>query len=373
MAVGGYIASQFQWVGGRTDSQSDRLNYVLTGIIEALINSNTGWDIDTDFMSTTKSYTAMLPYNSTNQSIAKFLINQNGMRLVICYSTGSLTLNSEYTSYDSSQTHGGNNGISMAVIPPGTGETWNTTDPTYVIALPSSAVGWCSVTFHSTWSYTTFVKANNAGTTYSYFWISKGNQLALFEKSSSWTTTYIRGCVIGEILGGLAQGSDNIPNSRYGYINLNKDTDGETTSPSYGINSNDIFKLGNSGSAYVYFGSQIFRADGTSLRGMYNDNNYVYIYPLDLESLKTSIANLNLSTGGRWTPFAVALCSSNPTTDGVVAGDGFKGYLDTDFIRYVPYNAYTRGQTLGNNSEFYFLGGGVAIGWNYSNTSVSLF
>lgn len=373
MAVGGYIASKFQWTGGRTDAQADRLNYVLTGIIEALINSNTGWDIDTDFMSTTNSYTTMLPYSSSNQSIAKFLINQNGMRLVICYSTSSLTLNPSYTCYESRDSQNGvNNGISIAVIPPNTGETWSTTDPTYVIGLPSSAVGWCSICFSNSWSHSSFIKSNEIGVTYSYYWIAKGNQLALFEKSSSWSTTYIRGCVIGEIIGGLAQTGDNTSVSRYGFFNLTKSSDGETSTPNYGVNQNSEFNI-YFNSNMGYCGAQIFRANETSLRGTMNDDNFVWIYVLDTNSLDTRIANRNLSTGGRWTPFAVALCSSDPSVSGVVTGDGFKGYLDTDFIRYVPYDAYTRGQTLGNNSEFYFLGGGVAIGWNYSNTSVSLF
>lgn len=373
MAIGGYIASQFQWVGGRTDSLLDRLNYVLTGIIDALINSNTGWSVDTDFIQTSSAYISVPPNTSSNFSIAKFLINQNGMRLVICYSTTSLTLNPLYTCYNSDDTQNAvNNGISLAVIPPDSGETWSITDPTYVIGLPSSAVGWCSLTFANTWSQTTFVKANQTGVTYSYYWISKGNQLALFEKCSEWTTTFIRGCVIGEIIGGLAQTADNIPVSHYGMFSLNSDNEGESQSPSNGINNNYQFGIG--GSEYLNrVCAQVFRADGTSLRGYKNSNNNVFIYALDIKSLSTKIANANIATGGRWTPFAVALNSSDPTTGGVVAGDGFKGYLNTDFIRYVPCESYTRGQTLGNNSEFYFIGGGVAIGWDYSNTSVSLF
>ena len=65
-----------------------------------------------------------------------------------------------------------------------------------------------------------------------------------------------------------------------------------------------------------------------------------------------------------------ALLISHSTDDagnyGVVPGNCFKGYLDTDFFRNVYYGFQY--DTLFDGGNFIYAGGGIALGWDPSNT-----
>jgi hypothetical protein len=143
----------------------------------------------------------------------------------------------------------------------------------------------------------------------------------------------------------------------------------ETSTSSYepNINTESQYYISSN---YISF----FRADETIKPPVrYDTGNIVlYIKPCNTEQLGTNVANPEAGTGGRWVPLEAYLTSSDPSLYGIVSGDGFKGYLDTDFIRCVTRNTYSKGQTFGTNSEFIYLGGGIAIGWDSTNT-VSLF
>jgi hypothetical protein len=54
---------------------------------------------------------------------------------------------------------------------------------------------------------------------------------------------------------------------------------------------------------------------------------------------------------------------------GVTSETCLKGYADPDLIRIVNCNSvYQRGQTF-DNGNIVYIGGGVAIGWDASNTT----
>ena len=92
MSTGGYKLVKFSWAGGRSDSELDRTNFVLTGIVDSIINSGTGWTLDSDWgMTTTSDYKTLkaYTYGSTvyGVNIAKFLKSPTGNRVLIGYAS----------------------------------------------------------------------------------------------------------------------------------------------------------------------------------------------------------------------------------------------------------------------------------------------
>ena len=83
--------------------------------------------------------------------------------------------------------------------------------------------------------------------------------------------------------------------------------------------------------------------------------------------LSTSISNPILG-GTRWCPIQLYISSNDPVSYGIVENDGFNGYLDTDFIRAVTKDQYSLGSTFGINNDFIYIGGGISLGWDASNT-----
>ena len=62
-------------------------------------------------------------------------------------------------------------------------------------------------------------------------------------------------------------------------------------------------------------------------------------------------------------PYAVGNCSADLTTYGVIPGDGFKGYLDTDLFRasvdHEVGRLYDNGNFIGVKS--------MLLGWDHQN------
>lgn len=378
MATGGYKCVQFQWTGGRTDTVLERLNYVLTGIVEAIINSGTGWALDTTFTPTLSSYRELTTKSSgtNNKAIVKFLVNStSSIRLALGYcSNGSASLPNDDVFRSSTTSYMKVNGLFASVCNTAD-DSWGGSDAENNVILPTSATRWIGNSIYTADSSTTFVSENSSlGYVYTYNIILKGAQLVFLSRSSNWSSGLYRGFVLGEVFGTVAHPEDNYEGSKYGCFSLSElysyeSYTPETSTSSYEPNINTEAQYYYS-SKYVNF----FRADESIKPPVrYDTGNIVlYIKPCNTEQLGTDVANPEAGTGGRWVPLEAYLTSSDPSLYGIVSGDGFKGYLDTDFIRCVTRNTYSKGQTFGTNAEFIYLGGGIAIGWDSTNT-VSLF
>lgn len=378
MATGGYKCVQFQWTGGRTDTVLERLNFVLSGIVEAIINSGTGWALDTTFTPNLSSYRELTTQSSgtNNNAIVKFLVNSTSrIRLALGYcSGGSATLPNDDVFRSSTTSYMKVNGLFASVCNTAD-DSWGGSDAENNVILPTEATRWIGNSIYTANSSTTFVSENSSlGYVYTYNIILKGAQLVFLSRSSNWSSGLYRGFVLGEVFGTVAHPEDNWEGSKYGCFSLSElysyeGSAPETSTSSYEPNINTESQYYYS-SKYVNF----LRAD-TSVKPpvKFDTGNIVlYIKPCNTEQLGTNVANPEAGTGGRWVPLEAYLTSSDPSLYGIVSGDGFKGYLDTDFIRCVTRNTYSKGQTFGTNAEFIYIGGGIAIGWDSTNT-VSLF
>lgn len=379
MATGGYKLATFTWQGGRTDSMLDRTNFVLTGICQALISAGTGWSVDTSYITDIDDYKKLNTQGSGSDynAIVKFLKNTNNTRLAIGYCSRS------YVSFpDNDCFHNSTSsnyckpfGLFCSIMPDG--DAWNITSAGsgYQITLTNTATRWIGGGMGSTNTSPSFVFENSY--TYTYHILSKNNQLIFLLNSSSWNVGLYRCFVVGEIIGALAHSTDVSSCAKYGCFALSDIKSYETSSPNTSPSTNPKPGI-NSESEYwdgvTYYFVQVFRADVTAKPPIQYDTGTLAptITICNQEQFNSGITAPALTGGGRWTPLQCYVSSSDPSQYGIVSGDGFKGYLDTDFMRGVVRNVYSKGQTFGDNAEFIYLGGGIAVGWDSTNT-VSLF
>lgn len=419
MATGGYKLSKFQWTGTGTDSwygesgnvtEEQRLVRVLSGIVTAICSNSSGWQMDTRYHSAVDDYTpssvtmfnyTYKPYLGSNTTLYnKICFLKNGsIYLAIGISSGSakfknedLIYNPVYTYYSSNPTagYGYNNGIVGLYFSVSTSGNWDTTSSEattdYGVVLPSDATKWSSFgRFDAYEAYTgahynnyNFVHDNTANRIYSYYFLSKGDQFALFEKCDSWGANIIKCIVAGNLIGSFAHSSDtkglcciSLSENLTNQLSSQNNNRGESTAPITNI-SNDYYI--NQESYYIIrypssnSNTQIFRANGTQ-PNPYNSTTStgVGLRVSNELQLSTSISNPILG-GTRWCPIQLYISSNDPVSYGVVENDGFKGYLDTDFIRAVTKDQYSLGSTFGINNDFIYIGGGIALGWDASNT-----
>ena len=178
----------------------------------------------------------------------------------------------------------------------------------------------------------------------------------------------------GKILGVLAN-EENTPQARYGCFSLENNAGSSNGEFSGGMpHANFILSDSSAGVSDVDFYGQhsyvkrykspisIFDASGNILNSVAGKR--VNIFPEGAEKLSINNTQYTISNKLRWVPAAVCVCSDDLSNYCVTAGDGFKGYLDTDLFRYAitTYgNFYGNGQFIG----FYW---NLLLGWNTSNT-----
>ena len=193
-------------------------------------------------------------------------------------------------------------------------------------------------------------------------------------RDSKWSVGARLKCIVaGEIFKDTAHSSDNITLGSFYLYNSNKmeDIDNDE-STRFGINAG----IGYSNYTWPTYSAcvpnQIFTSTGDVRFGylapsIYHNYLYRVAVGFDANVVGNRVSPIVTSPGGRWTPCYMLVQASDQNTYGIVQGDGFKAYIDTDLLRGVN-SYYTYGQLLGNNSEFIYLGGGFAIGWDASNT-----
>jgi hypothetical protein len=87
-------------------------------------------------------------------------------------------------------------------------------------------------------------------------------------------------------------------------------------------------------------------------------------YPESIDEMSALTQSSALSNTIRWVPYSIGVSSTDLSTYGVIAGDGFKGYLDTDLFRCslcIPNQLYNSGSFIGCANN-------LMLGWDPNNT-----
>lgn len=217
---------------------------------------------------------------------------------------------------------------------------------------------------------TTLYASPQRNTSWTYHAISDGRT------ASFWLTNpgvygagKLRGFIMGPLIGTPAHtAEDSTPQCRMGVFSFAPDSASSDAGSSY-INSesNYVTKTENSTSCPQIL--SFCAADGEQKIGGFSA--YDWWYGASTTCICAEVCNPDVAQTGRYAAMWVARSAADLQQNGIVNGDGFKGYIDTDIMRVVRRNFYTKGQ-LFDGGNFVYIGGGIAIGWDPSNTG-SLF
>ena len=379
MATGGYKAAEWVFTLKTEDSAAGteaNVKLVLQNVCNLIIQCEPHWTHDAEYTATETDFIKIGSGTTiADQEYAHFLINTvTGSRLLVCYTLGrTRQLNTSCLCGASAGSGYYATGLCVSMIPGGSAEKWDISeDCTTASFIPNTAtlIMGCGNMIASS-GYTSLCRFYNSVTTYKnerYVVIAKEDLIFIFLGKKATDTIYSSMC-IGKIFGQLCNEDDNQYYSKYGAFVLSDNmTSGcaETSAPneSYGylwLNSRNSERV--SGQFPV-----------TYFKSVINGRPLTYQSPHVIP--EAYMTNFYVSSGLRTqsvTSGKTAFCAlliSHSTDDagnyGVVPGNCFKGYLDTDFFRNV-YCGF-KYDTLFDGGNFIYAGGGIALGWDPSNT-----
>jgi hypothetical protein len=402
----GFRFKRFDYVGGVSpmsglpwrDSPSDataRAQAQCKDFADFIIGCGKGWSLDTSRNVTTSSFVSVPIWNSSkivNPAVAPglFFINSNGCKLFMCVTQATsdygIALEKENFALDfiDSGVIQQLGGTIFAMIPAGSSSSFGSSfDSSF---LPSDATllrgtvntrygnaAWwftpaCYAATNCTYSYGLFVDSYCVGISGSY------------TRPDAILETLIPGFFLGRIIGTLAHEESANQSSKYGSLSFSypifdtydrefvaKPIIDETNNQfdrygclfrneiNYSETTSDPWRA-----LFNNYGS-ITKADGTRLTASAGNIRFMSNV---LDIMDSKVTSLVQSGSTRWVPYEVAVCTNNLSTYGIVTGDGFKGYLDTDLFRC---GLVTLNQ-LYNNGTFCGWNNMLMIGWDSSNT-----
>ena len=414
-----YNGQQGSW--GPTSTGVSRGKSVLTDFANWLINdSDTGWELDTNRSASTTDYTSIQCWNPANSANwtsqdedfapALFFVNSiSGCKLFLsAHGGGKISATSSYCikipnsdicvaqNTNISNVYGYQyvTGIMMSMIPGDSNDEFGYIFDGTTQFIPNSGtklIATCLVRGKSMSSNsgTTLgpYMVHNANTyTYNYGLLATPYCIGVIGSSYTTGSTFLQwnnGTFCGRIFGTLAH-NETLPQSKYGCIAFNYYTGSDTPSE-FAHMLQDQYSVGGVGSVYFNGTSvsnystfysdintsanyglpcQFFGTDGHPIMNSASCN--MRIQPSNVAELSSRLINTSTAGFARWTPYAVGAVSTNLTQDGVVPGDGFKGYLDTDLFRASVVHdvgrTYDNGNFIGVNS--------MLLGWDPDNESL---
>lgn len=386
MATGGFKAAE--WVFTVTTSNdattmANNVKMIVKNVCKLIIQCEPHWTHDSEYTPTEDDFVKI----GTNtgyqyQEYAHFLINTvTGSRLLVCYLIGYYQQVPKSCFCDSRfNSNGGyfGAGLCFSMLPGGSPNKWDiSSDCTTLAFVPNDAtslLGPCnylSTSSSSTytllyyWSPTTY-------SNYKYSVIAKED--LIFVCLGNVGNTDLRNALcVGKIFGQLCNEEDNAYYSKYGSFLFTTDYSSSAISERVAVSSSDQaypFWLNtrsanpfwNSAVAGCYFRSTTTTRPVTFVSGQSN-NSITGTNPVIFSGNRTSSATSGKTAFGA---FLLSHGSDDANSYGVVPGNCFKGYLDTDFFRNVYYGFQY--DALFDGGNFIYAGGGIALGWDPSNT-----
>lgn len=379
MATGGFKAAEWVFTLKTVNSVSGteaNVKMVLQNICNLIIQCEPHWTHDAEYTATETDFVKIGSGTLiANQEYAHFLINTvTGSRLLVCYTLGQVRqLNTSCLCGASSSSRYYATGLCVSMIPGGSTEKWDISENcTTASFIPNTAtlIMGCGNMIDSG-GYTSLCRYYNGvqtNTNERYVVIVKEDIIFISLGQKAVTNIYSSMCV-GKIFGQLYNEDDNQYYSKYGAFVLSDNITSVCAEQS----------VPNTNYGYLWLNSR----DSSSVSGQFpvtyfksviNGRPLTYQFPHVIPEATTT--NGYVSSGLRTqsvtsgkTAFS-ALLISHSTDDagnyGVVPGNCFKGYLDTDFFRNVYYGFQY--DTLFDGGNFIYAGGGIALGWDPSNT-----
>lgn len=394
-----FTARQGEWYAknetenGKYENVYARSASIIREISNALINMNIGWEVDTDYnLSLTNYYN--VPYkNYDNYMPGLFLKNTiSGNKLFMCYIAASCqncidVPNSflmpcgdrtpEYT------------GLIMSMIPGESGQSFgHSFDSSF---LPDSATriyGTCE-SLGNTNVRVSYGRCNKDGLVYHYGVFGTPYCVGISCGYTQGRAADSRVCYfIGRVLESLAH-KETTPQAKYGVVQFSQSAGQENMEA--GVQKTVSLNYKDDGqNTYVYTvctqnflagytestrnnnfncsSGHFFKVDGSPIG--YTSTSQVRIVPENYGQLSGLVKLLDSNV--RWVPYVVGVISTDLMNDGIIPGDGMKGFLDTSLFRCARVD---NGQTVSNGSFIGYSNGSgnteakyLLLGWDPSNT-----
>lgn len=373
-----------------------RSKSIVKRVAEALVAMNNGWILDTAKNATSTDYTYVPARSGSLTFPALFLYNTTShCRLFISYFP-SLWEKHTIKPPNGTPTSSGvtdlfgygwgcrHSGIVASIIPGGSSNTFGSVWNSSFLPADATRLMGTAVYYDLVYEYQGYSSANAFNPTigYIYSWgVWATDSCVMFSanrNSANPPSLYTPMAAIGKVFGTLAHSNDTAVNANYGVILFRvgeTSTDVECTSSrrryyydySFGLNQTLYIPGANPATSdyYSVSSASIARADGTWYNSNSDDYHEATWYTPDWPQLSGYAFN-SMNTGkGRWVPLAVVALTKGNSLDGIVPGDGFKGYLDTDLFRCArgTYGQIFDGAFICANDDFNLL-----LGWDTSNT-----
>lgn len=295
-------------------------------------------------------------------------------------------------------------GLSIAMIPAESNSDWTSYDWT--------ADNWCSSSMISPYSYSYTYSPysgsysgyfyecscigikNSSDIKYSWSFIAKEDNIGVFLRANSWENSNAKGYIIGKLFQNIEESDDY----HYGFFSFMPDLDeniNEYSNPTLSTTAycKYLSTYKTSGIEYNPFilntsvsntpsirptAMQCFTSSKSILGGLGYSNCYNGNVGTTILTSCGGISALGIQLENkRFFQLGIGIYEQAVRTN-----DGFKGWIDSDFLRvvYNPgpsansgwYNTSTaepfaKGRTF-DNGNFMYIGGGLCIGWDSSNT-----
>ena len=378
---------------GDTDElRRTRSETILKECVEAIIATGTGWALDTTHNATVTDF-ADVPCKSGALTFPGLFLTNNtsGCKLFLAYFGGNQTHDycikdfkepaSNVTPEDlftyADSNHGG---LCASMIPDGSQSVFGSSfDSTFIPSDATRIVG-TTLYWSTSSSATSFGCDPTSGYIYSWglFVTPYCVSVSCAKGNGTQGTIGIPVYAVGRIVGEIAHSEDNAVNAKYGMLMFRF---GESTSAQCeGLNALFArqYSLFNYTSPYI-MGRRIEGApfyedtcalicnsSGTWIKAPSLNNVVVNPCFYTVDFFSTSNKIFDTSGSIRWSPFALCAPATDLQNYGVVPGDGFKGFVDTDLFRVASVSAY--GTTF-DNGKFISLDANTAclIGWDADN------
>lgn len=388
MATGGFKAAE--WIfsvttaptgtAGATKMAND-VKWIIKNVCNLIIQCEPHWTHDPEYTATEDDFVRIGTNTSRNyQEYAHFLINTvTGSRLLVCYLLG---LNAQVNAAVCCQSRYTSNGSRFAVglcfsmLPGGSSSSWNISSACTTSAfIPNDAtllLGPCNKIYSSNTDESILGYYNGETTRSNYRYVVIAKEDLIFVALGSVGNVDLKNAMcVGKIFGQLCNQEDNQYYSKYGAFLFNTDADtliretvanNATATAAFWLNtrSNNVFW--NANLAGCYFRSSIITRPVTYVSSQ-SRPQMTGTNPMVSSGDRTSSITSGKTAFGA---FMMSHSSDDANSYGVVPGNCFKGYLDTDFFRYVYYGFQY--DTLFDGGNFIYAGGAIALGWDPSNT-----
>lgn len=403
MATGGFKAFEYELT---TNSENQNAFFFMSkavksfvkAVTQGIIAADSDWGYDSDFTATADDYVQIGSESSYyyQACFAQFLVNSTThSKLLVYYNpAGKMKVNLQGGGCQRTNINGAQYyawGLCMSMLPGNSEQTWDTSSncTTYEF-IPGDATiinGTALNDFNANiTSASDFTALNsNSSTTVRFVFIVKGDFIAYFWQQKN-SGNFCGGRVLGKIFSELCNASDNIARSQYGCIGYADPTSSGgvinelTDTYSANLNSRTNWIGGtNSHSGYTpsiseqscLYDISFSSADRSRFPYPFiqieSSIGYSYCRQMAINPLvySGSLTNSDSSNKTAFSPYLLYLDTNNLNNFYVAQDTAFKGYLDTDIFRAVytglPFN------TLLDDGNFIYVGGGLAIGWDSTN------